>query len=394
MSSMLTPLVDPLSPCIAVGKTGPAQTSQRSAGLQLFAICSVPHDAILWKNRYNRRMKLDLPTSILLLAVAASALWVANSTQSAPTRTDRKEKTEVRFPPRIPASTAGFTAPPQATQSGSANDAFADPVAMLRDSIRQLRNVEGLTAETTLNIQLLGVSAVANGRYVQKGQGNPQARWDFVYEDTATSLIQVFDGRFFYRVYTSGDRKSLSCIDLYHVPELPESRSPGVAGPSGWFGLGGLSTALEQLVASFDFSVIDISEATAGNGSMQLVTLRGCWKPDALRQYLRGQLDQEISATEIPWDRLPGQLPHEVELVLGTDAYLKLFPYRITYRRNRREGKGWQADPWMALQLHHVTRLDEIPPETFVVSSDDVQPIDQTADFLARTRMFLMQPVE
>jgi hypothetical protein len=269
------------------------------------------------------------------------------------------------------------------------------PAALIRESIRQLRTLDCVSAQASLTVQMLDVVTTANGRYIQKGQGTPAARWDFEFESTElpTKLTQVFDGRFFYRIYQSGEKKTLSCVDLYHIPELPESQSPGVVGPTDWFGIGGLPTMLAQMTGAFDFSVVDVRQAGSDGNLMQLITIRGQWKTDSLRQFLRDQIDPAFLQPPVQWNQLPLQMPHEIEIVLGTDDYLKLFPYRITFRRNHRDGNGWVAESMFALQFHHVTKLETISHETFVVSSDDVQPQDLTDDFLGKVKALLVHPV-
>ena len=271
--------------------------------------------------------------------------------------------------------------------------------ALLEQSLSQLRNAPPLVAQVDLQINLLEREFLGTGQYCQSGAGVPQTRWDFSLGETPSGLMlsQIFDGRFFYRLTVQGNEKSLTYVDLYGTRDLPESTAKGIAGPTGWLGVGGLPTLLEQLLATHDFEPPTDTETIAGeNGqSLVLTKVRGRWSKSALSQLLRDQITPDVLAEEIRWERLPGQMPHGVELVLGTDSYLKAFPYRLTFYQFRPSGEGsYSVQPVFELKLHHVEKRDEIAPEQFRLSADGLNPADLTKDYLNRVKMFTLYPLK
>lgn len=295
-----------------------------------------------------------------------------------------------------PAKTA---APNQGAAENSETASNPAAIALLEQSLSQLRNAPPLVAQLDLQINLLDREFLGTGQYCQTGIGVPQTRWDFSLGESPSGLMlsQIFDGRFFYRLTVQGEEKSLTYVDLYGARDLPETTAKGVAGPTGWLGVGGLPTLLEQLLATHDFEPPADAETIAGeNGQSLLLTkVRGRWSKSALRQLLRDQISPDVLEQEIRWERLPGQMPHAVELVLGTDSYLKAFPYRLTFYQFRPAGEGtYSVQPVFELKLHHVEKRDEIAAEQFRLSADGLNPSDQTKDYLNRVKMFTLYPLK
>ncbi len=345
---------------------------------QVIALCSAPIDSILWKNRYNQLMKLDLPKAIALLATGAACIWLARSPQSAP-----------------PGASAGTDKNIPALQvshgeTGSPNS--ANPEQLLADSIRQLQSLDGLIAQLDIEVDMLGEKSTATGSYIQTGQGVPRARWDFSFNNPEFSLSvsQVFDGRFHYRMTDFGDSKALEYVDLYQVPDLPEPKITSIAGPTGWFGVGGLPTLLRQLQGSFEFQFLKTEESVVGDHKIVFQTIRGTWRQDALQQLLHGQVDPASIEPEVRWDQLPIQLPHAVEITFGSDGYLDNFPYRVVFLQKSGSGSTYQN--FVSLKLHHVARKNDIAADTFTIPSEYKDPVDKTSDYIARVRMFLSEP--
>lgn len=278
------------------------------------------------------------------------------------------------------------------------DNSAATPLQILEESIAALRQSEPLVAQVKLQIHLLDREFLGSGQYCQAGSGQPQTRWDLTLDGSGGNLFlsQIFDGRFFYRLEIQGQAKTLTYANLSEARKYPAAAVQGIASPSGWFGTGSLATMLEQLHASFEFEPAIQTQPIGGSdaASIEMLTLRGRWSRAGLRQLLRDQIAPDVLHPQIRWEQLPGQLPHAVELSLGSDEYLQRFPYQLTFFQFvRAGGDRYEPRPIFKLQLHQVEKKTEIAAEQFRVSADDLTPIDVTREYLERIRMFLQYPL-
>jgi len=83
------------------------------------------------------------------------------------------------------------------------------------------------------------------------------------------------------------------------------------------------------------------------------------------------------SRNAIPWDRIPQQLPHGIEVVFGNDALLGEFPREIRYLKfaSNPEGGAMRLEPMMTLQFSR-------PMETSVDTTD--RYLSQVKSILAK----------
>ena len=329
-------------------------------------------------------MKAEVTITVLLLAIAA-ALWTWN-----PTAVGDPEQTGL----------TDFVLPSQFALAAHhrAIDSSSTATEVLDEAISQLRNSPPLIAQVKLQIDLLDRKFLGTGQYSQIGSGSPKSRWDLTVEGVSPSLhlSQIFDGRFFYRLETQGDQRTLSYVDLFEVRRLTQKNVPGVANLSAWFGTGSLAVMLEQFQSTFDFQVAAPSQPTESNATqpMQTTILRGEWNREAIRQLLRDQVAPEAFESKINWNRLPGQLPHSVDLYLGTDDYLSSFPYQlICYQYVPTSGTEYARKQIFKLQLHRVEKKDSIADEQFEVSASGLEPVDLTKDHIARIKMYVETPL-
>ena len=282
--------------------------------------------------------------------------------------------------------------PANSAQPGSDERA----VGMLKRSLAQLRSAPPLVAQLDLQINLLEREFRGTGQYCQAGSGIPQSRWDLALggQPDGLTLSQIFDGRFFYRLTIQGKNRTLNYVDLYGARDLQVLKTEGIAGLNGWLGVGGLPTMLEQLLATREFEPPGEPELVKGTDgqTLTLTRIRGRWSKAALRQLLRDQIPPETLANDVLWERLPGQMPHAVELMLGSDSYLDAFPYRLVFYQFQGGEGTYAVQPIFELKLHHVEKREAIAPEQFRLSADGLNPVDDSKDYLNRVRLFTLFP--
>lgn len=340
-------------------------------------------------------MRAELRVSAGLLVIAAliwgsTNLWRQSSAGLPSLATTSSSASKMPF------GTGSSETEVQNAGAGATVKSDERAVALLQRSLAQLRSAPPLVAQLDLQINLLERQFRGTGQYCQTGSGFPKARWDLALEGEpeGLTLSQIFDGRFFYRLTIQGDNRSLDYVDLYGASGLQVLKTKGVAGLNGWLGIGGLPTMIEQLLATHEFEPPGEPEFARGTDgqTLTLVRIRGRWSKASLAQLLREQIGPEVLANKVLWERLPGQLPHAVELVLGSDSYLDAFPYRLTcYQFQGGEGQ-YAVQPIFELKLHHVEKREAIAPEQFRLSADGLNPVDDTKEYLNRVKLFTLYP--
>ncbi len=273
--------------------------------------------------------------------------------------------------------------------------ASGDAAELLRAAQRVLNSLPPLIAQVEMTAHYLGQDIVCQGQYVQAGQGTAHYLWDLTLSDDSRQpprLTQVFDGRFLYIRQQSALGTELSYADLGALQSVVQHRDQFVASAAAWYGVGGLSSLLDHLQAMFAFEDAG-TKTTGGTPRVSFRVLRGSWREGALRELLREEFNDNWFAGGIQWDRLPKQLPHGVEVWIGSDSYLPNFPYRLIFFQNEKKRLGgWQSVPRVVLTLHQVRVTEALPAETFQIATENLQPTDLTADYVNRSKMYLLYP--
>jgi hypothetical protein len=279
---------------------------------------------------------------------------------------------------------------------------FAEPKGLANEillhAISELRQSPPLKSELAVNINLLEEEFELTGTYWQAGEGAPHSRLDLKVpeSDPRLEITQIFDGRFYYVLETNGNQKRLTYIDQMAVSNLGTPRVNAVAGLRGWFGTGSWPVLLEQLASSFDFEVKSEVDFETDQGSPgKNVTLTGKWRRESLHQLLRDQIRAEWIGEEIQWDRLPQQIPHEIEITLASVSGLPTYPQQIVFYQHRRSRK---KAPQVRTPIFSVTNNTlEInlhnDPAIYRVAAEGILNHDLTEEYLNRVKVFLYQPV-
>ena len=239
-------------------------------------------------------------------------------------------------------------------------------------AVQEIVGQESLQADVRQQVDLYGHHLVGVGRYRQfffKGQQRLRLELKLQVAHQVSSLTQVADGRHLWIRQDMPDGTTLSRIDLRRVAEEVWQQSPGPpAQASMWMALGGLPKLLQGLEANFKFS-----PPQAAQWQQQAVWVtEGTWKPSLVKHHWGSQKS------------MPEYIPGRVQLVLGRDSEIPLFPYRIQFWRSAQaeNEEGVKVKPMVTLEFHNVTR-----PSFFTLAMFDYKRGDQVVT--NRTDTFL-----
>jgi hypothetical protein len=345
-------------------------------------------------------MKLELPLAIVLLA-AGSLLWTAQIGQKNQTGASSQtgEKATVAGnrtnhatsnplgqrgnPGDSPSATTDSTSREKADRSGFASSLQA--TYLVQQSAANLLNSVPLEANVRITMDLFQQPLVANGRYYQQGQGTTKARLEFANGtgDNAIKITQLCDGRFNFSKQTVGHEKLLESVDLEKVAEASQSTAAGLVNPASILSIGSVSSLMQNLAQWFDFETPSQTEL----GGISMLRVKGQWKPQILKSFISDLVDDKLLEPEINWGEVPPQIPHAVEITLGNDQFLPLFPYRIVFLQY---GDNPQAGDRqvMQLELFEVGKLNQLAENAFNIDSEDTQPVDTTERYVQRIQQY------
>ena len=346
----------------------------------------------LWKNRYIPSMKRKLGLALVLLAAAIFPWQSLGRPHLSRQVTEPENSTQIT----VRSATAEVIELP--ARFGEVESANRETNLLLRDTLRALRSAPPLQAKIELAVEMFDETFEMQGVYTQAGEGTPQARLDLRCGegDDAINVTQVFDGRFYYILETDSVDRTLRFVDLYQVSNLAAPKMTNVAGLKGWFGTGGIVPLLEQLDGAFEFTTLEERKRNdATNRPVSFVKLSGEWRRDSLHQLLRDQIQKSWLEPDVQWDRMPRQLPHQVEITIGQENGMPLFPYKVVFFQMRPASrKGvWNRVPVFAFTTRELMVADNLDKSHFQIDADNLSAQDMTAEYLARIKMFLYQPV-
>ncbi|MCH2177882.1 MAG: hypothetical protein MK106_03675 [Mariniblastus sp.] len=338
-------------------------------------------------------MKLELPFAIFLLA-AGCLLWLGGgsfyrNTQNSASETQKtvvpSKTTTISEPIKYPIQLVAKQEPAVSDKSENASTFGSLKGAKLLEQVAaNIVSSPPIESSVLLTVDLFNQHLVTQGKYIQLGQGSRKSRLDFQYDleegEGTGKLTQICDGRFFYSIQETGEEKNLRFVDLYQLATADQQGL--LAQPTAWMATGGLSSLMQHLAQAFDFAPI-----TKGTISgVPTLVLRGTWKLEYLKRLTDKQLDPQWLNQPVRWDKLPPQLPHVVELHLGADQFLPLFPYRIVFSRYDDGNEQKPPTPIVRFEMNEVSKLKSVDQEWFVVQSGATNQIDLTEELASRVR--------
>jgi hypothetical protein len=252
---------------------------------------------------------------------------------------------------------------------------------LMLHAAREVAALSSLDARLRVQTNLMEQELVGSGSYYQlRSEHDLLLKLELRLQvaQQVSSLLQVSDGRFLWIRRNLPGQNSLSRVDQRRVREaLAKGTKLPSTDPSRALALGGLGKLLESLAENFEFSAPreDTFSSTA------VWVLHGKWRPERLAELVPSKRSEIVAGEDLDWSELPEQLPTQVMVMLGRDAYAPLFPYRIEYQRLDRAG---EVTPLVSLDLFDVRTNVSLDPRLFAYKPGDQEVADVTETYLAK----------
>ena len=333
------------------------------------SLCSAQDHANLWKNPHNQNMKQKLLTIGLVLAAAFA--FIATTDSSFPWRSTGPEAGE-GIPGGLESSSEFQGRKPSFHWEGP------DPSGnqLILQATRQLSQRGPLISKARFKAELFGVEINGPGQMMFMGNGSAKSRMEFVFSvnEKQHRLIQICDDEQFYFIRLIEGQTHIERIDL---EQLQGDRNlQGVHLLSG-----SLIALLERLESLFEFE----QPRESMLGEIPVYQVRGRWKTQAIIRLLEGSVDPDFFNQKDWLQKLPDQIPSQVELTLARDDQFNLFPYRIQFQRLSQDlKKTSHSRTVVSLELFDTQNVNEIPDEMFQIYPGATRPRDRTAYYQKR----------
>ena len=239
---------------------------------------------------------------------------------------------------------------------------------------------------------------VSTGSYLQAdgGKGGVRIELDIRTEHLDLKVRLFNDGVYFFRetvdnaavaadaVNTeTGKVKSLSRIESVNLRRMNDQLSKDPHWPGRWIAFGGLYLFMQQTQKCFDFSTPN--ETTIGD--TKVLFTRGTWKPEKLALVLPEQKESILNSSTINLNRIPPQIPIEVELYFFADGKLKDMPRRIVfYRPDSDMANEGKQIPILVTDYVDLQFIDTPEAREFQFSAEKNEVFDITNEFLLEVR--------
>lgn len=239
---------------------------------------------------------------------------------------------------------------------------------------------------------------VSTGSYLQAdgGKGGVRIELDIRTEHLDLKVRLFNDGVYFFRETVdnaavaavaanteTGKVKSLSRIESVNLRRMNDQLSKDPHWPGRWIAFGGLYLFMQQTQKCFDFSTPN--ETTIGDTKVLLT--RGTWKPEKLAMVLPEQKESILNSSTINLNRIPPQIPTEVELYFFADGKLKDMPRRIVfYRPDSDMANEGKQIPILVTDYVDLQFIDTPEAREFQFSAEKNEVFDITNEFLLEVR--------
>lgn len=258
---------------------------------------------------------------------------------------------------------------------------------------RQLLDEQALECKVRYRVRSGRHDLIGQGAYMQVGPSDAKLlRLELKLQvgEHVASLQQISGEEYLWiRRDLPQSKQGLSRISLRQYREAARNSqtAPVSTSTTAWLLMGGLSRLIEAQHMNFEFE-----EPQAGMlQNVPVWVVGGHWRPAQLRSLLNGN--------DLPLDRLPGQLPARVELTLGRDNILPLFPYRLEWLRQVREEPAEKKtpsaeprwEPMVTMELYEVSRRAQYDPARFEYDPGDQEVEDVTQAYLNKAGLTIVR---
>ena len=241
---------------------------------------------------------------------------------------------------------------------------------------------------------LFGTELIASGSYLQAdgGQGGVRTELELQTMNLSLHVEMVNDGVFFFRRVKSTneessvarneetiDTEAAPSVERINLRQIREEAASDEIWPGHWIAFGGLYLFMDQARRCFDFGSIE----TKNIKGEEYDVLIGTWKPEKLASLVPTQKDLIIKRHAINWQRIPQQIPLEVEIYFCKQGELAGFPYRIVFYRPNEELLDHVRNVPVLITEYADPEFIETPVQSdFQFNADENEVVDITENFL------------
>lgn len=268
---------------------------------------------------------------------------------------------------------------------------------LLQNSLYLLRT-RSLKASLRQRGVLFETELVASGNYLHAdgGKGGVRTELEIQTRHLHWNVLMVNDGVYYFRQIQSADTPAPSLSDLrqpdapatprverIHLRQIREKYSDAEVWSGHWIAFGGLYLFMDQVRRSFDWTAP--REQQIRGQTCHVIS--GTWKPEKLASLVPEQRDAILERRALDWQRIPPQIPLQIELYLVKEGDLAGFPLRIIfYRPDAELLEGIRNRPVLITEFSDTTLIDTPPQTDFQFNAAENEVIDKTEDFLISLR--------
>ncbi|MEM9942829.1 MAG: hypothetical protein AAF939_14795 [Planctomycetota bacterium] len=212
---------------------------------------------------------------------------------------------------------------------------------------------------------MLETPVVAQGYYLQKGQGTGKSRLQFRFDHSGTKpteLFQLCDGRFHFSLMTSGSTKELTYVDVDKLKKQQASN------PIQLIGAGGLEGMLSQLQECYQFE----SPRRLLEGKYEFT---GTLKTETQTMLNYSQTEQ-----------ISKRIPSAVNVLITQHPQLGWLPAKIEYSfpGSANHQANPKLQPFLKLSFGNHVKAENLADDLFIIRTNNLESVDHTEAYLAQ----------
>ena len=277
------------------------------------------------------------------------------------------------------------------------SDKSPNGIAMVKSS-HALLGAQSFKANIQQRAFLFGKEVVSTGTYLQADGGRGGVRIELGIRTEHLDLqVRMFnDGAYFFRetidktAMLAKDSTTVSPqltpthkIESVNLRRMSDQLSKDPHWPGRWIAFGGLYLFMQQIQKCFNFS----TPIERMIGETKVLVTRGTWKPEKLVLVMPEQKDSILNSATINLNKIPPQIPTEIELYCHAEGPLQHLPRRIVfYRPDSELTNGGNQIPILVTDYVDSEFIDTPEAREFRFSANEFKVYDITDEFLSEVR--------